>query len=69
MDNYATGGIGASIVIILGILYRIFNTVNHRRMRSECCGKYFSASVDIEETTPKSSSSDEKKVQPKVDVC
>jgi hypothetical protein len=52
MDNYATGGIGASIVIVLGILYRIFNTVNHHRVRSECCGKYFSASVDIDPTTP-----------------
>jgi hypothetical protein len=68
MDNYATGGIGASLVIVLGIAYKIFNTINHHRLRSECCNLRFSASIDVEETTPKSSSSVEKKEQPKEDV-
>lgn len=49
MDNYGAGGIGASIVAILGLIY---SAVNHKRIRSNCCGHLVSASVDIEPTTP-----------------
>ena len=50
MDNYASGGIGASIIVFAGIFYRL---LNHKRIRSQCCGRIWTASVDIEETTPK----------------
>lgn len=50
MDNYSSGGIGAAIVAFLGLLY---SAVNHKRIRSNCCGHLVSASVDIEPTTPK----------------
>ena len=50
MDNYASGGIGASVILFAGILYRV---TNHKRIRSNCCGHIWTASVDIEETTPK----------------
>ena len=50
MDNYASGGIGASIIVFAGIFYKL---LNHKRIRSQCCGRIWSASVDIEETTPK----------------
>jgi hypothetical protein len=50
MDSYASGGIGATIVFILGILYKF---LDHKRLRSRCCG--WSASVDIEDVTPKES--------------
>jgi hypothetical protein len=52
MDNYASGGIGAGIVVALGITYRVYLAVNHHRIRSNCCGKEIVASIDIEKTTP-----------------
>ena len=52
MDNYASGGIGAGAVVVLGILYRVYLAVNHHRVRSNCCGKEMVVSVDIEKTTP-----------------
>jgi hypothetical protein len=54
MDSWASGGIGASIILALGILYKIYNIVNHHRVRSNCCGKKIEVSLDIDETTPKS---------------
>jgi len=50
MDNYASGGIGASVIVFAGILYRL---LNHKRIRSNCCGRIWTASVDIENSTPK----------------
>ena len=49
MDNYASGGIGASIILFAGILYRF---TNHKRIRSNCCGQIWTASVDIDNTVP-----------------
>lgn len=53
MDSYASGGIGATAVIVMGIIYRIYLSINHHRVRSTCCGREVSASIDIEDTTPK----------------
>ena len=53
MDNLASGGIGASVVIGLGIFYRLYLAINHHKLKSTCMGKEFSASIDIDETTPK----------------
>jgi hypothetical protein len=53
MDSFASGGIGASIVVGLGVAYKIYLAVNHHRIRSTCCGKNLEASIDVEETTPK----------------
>ena len=53
MDSFASGGIGASIVVGLGIAYKIYLAVNHHRIRSTCCGKNLEASIDVDETTPK----------------
>ena len=52
MDNYASGGIGAGAVVVLGIAYRVYLAVNHHRVRSNCCGKEMVVSVDVEQTTP-----------------
>ncbi len=52
MDNYASGGIGAGAVVVLGILYRVYLAVNHHRVHSNCCGKELVVSVDVETTTP-----------------
>lgn len=52
-NQYISGGVGASIVIALLVLKQVYNTINHRRIRSRCCGQDLEASVDIEDTTPK----------------
>ena len=49
MDNYSSGGIGAAIVAVIGILY---GAINHKRVRSNCCGYLMTASLDVEPTTP-----------------
>ena len=50
MDNYGAGGIGASVIAVAVIIY---NALNHKRVKSTCCGRMWSASVDVEDTTPK----------------
>lgn len=49
MDTYSSGGVGASIVIVLGILYK---TINHKHIRSKCCGRKIDVSIDVDESTP-----------------
>ena len=53
--SYESGGIGAAIVLIAGILYKIYTAVNHKHLRSRCCGASFDAAIDIDDTgnTPK----------------
>ena len=53
MDNITSGGIGASVVVGLGICYKVYQAINHRRVKSTCMGKECNASIDIDETTPK----------------
>jgi len=53
MDNYASGGVGAVSVLVLGLLYKLYQIINHRRIRSNCCGKVFVVALDIDETTPR----------------
>ena len=52
-NQYISGGIGASVIVALLIAKQIYNTINHKRLRSNCCGNKLEASVDIEDTTPK----------------
>jgi hypothetical protein len=54
MDNssLASGSVGAAIVVGIGIAYKVYTVVNHHRIKSNCMGKEFSASIDIDETTP-----------------
>ena len=51
--SYESGGVGAAIVLTAGILYKVYTAVNHKHLRSRCCGKEFDASIDIDESTPK----------------
>jgi len=48
MDPYASGGVGATVVVVLGLLYKF---LDHKRLRSRCCG--WTVSVDLEDVTPK----------------
>jgi hypothetical protein len=45
-------GVGTGAMAVLGILYRIYLAVNHRRVRSTCCNRACITSIDVEETTP-----------------
>jgi hypothetical protein len=53
MDNISSGAAGAGSIIALGVIYRIYLAINHHKVKSTCMGKEFSASIDIDETTPK----------------
>jgi hypothetical protein len=49
----STGAVGGvSTLAIVTTLVAIYRVINHKRIRSSCCGKKISASVDIEDTTP-----------------
>ena len=54
MDNnqLTTSGLTATFTVIVGIAYKIYMVVNHKRIRSSCCGKKLEASIDIDNTTP-----------------
>jgi hypothetical protein len=54
MDNntLTTAGLASTFTILAGLLYKIYMVVNHKRIRSNCCGKKLEASLDIENTTP-----------------
>jgi hypothetical protein len=51
MDQNATNII-AYVAFISGLGSGIYTALNHRRIRSNCCGKKIEASLDIENTTP-----------------
>jgi len=48
-DDSTITSIVAIVVSLGGIVLGI---VNHKRIRSNCCGKELTASIDVETTTP-----------------
>ena len=55
MDSnyFASGGVGASIVVVIGLIYGM---INHKRSRCNLCGRKIEVSIDVDntgETTPK----------------
>jgi len=42
----------AAVSIAMAIVSLVGAAVNHRRIRSNCCGRMLTASIDIEATTP-----------------
>jgi hypothetical protein len=53
MDNLSSGAAGAGSIVAVGLIYRIYLAVNHHKVKSTCMGKEFSASIDVDQTTPK----------------
>lgn len=51
MDNQTTSALALCGLVVSGITTAIA-AINHRRLRSNCCGKALDMSVDIESTTP-----------------
>lgn len=49
MDNSSILGIVALVISVGGAVVGI---VNHKKVKSKCCGKSLEASLDIESTTP-----------------
>ena len=52
MDLTNAGGIAGLVSLVIVIVDRVLQTVNHKRVRSKCCGKVGEASLDVENTTP-----------------
>ena len=53
MDNYGAGSLGAFVIAMIGVIY---GAINHKKIRSNCCGRSLSASVDVDPTTPEKKS-------------
>ena len=51
MDQYTTNVI-AYVGFVTGVASTIYATINHKRIRSNCCGAKIEASLDVENTTP-----------------
>jgi hypothetical protein len=49
MDSTA---IVSYVSLVLGIGTTILLAINHKRVRSNCCGAKFETSLDVEDTTP-----------------
>ena len=53
MDNDTTQIIGI-LGFIISMVTTFIGVINHKRIKSTCCGRNVSASIDIENTTPTS---------------
>jgi hypothetical protein len=51
-------GIIGLVALGISIIGSILGMINHRRLRSHCCGKDLVASIDVETTTPPESKED-----------
>jgi hypothetical protein len=50
--NETDSSILSMIAIGVSVLTAVVGVINHKRIRSNCCGKVAEASIDIENTTP-----------------
>ena len=51
MDQNTTSVI-AYVGFLTGVSATIYAALNHKRVRSNCCGTKIEASLDVEDTTP-----------------
>lgn len=52
MDGATLGQYSGYIALIISMGAMIIGVVNHKRIRSNCCGREGSVSLDISPTTP-----------------
>ena len=52
LPNRMDGNIMGGVAIFISVVTAVIGFINHKRIRSKCCGREMSASVDIENTTP-----------------
>jgi len=50
--NETDSSILSMIAIGVSVITAVVGVINHKRIRSNCCGKVAEASIDIENTTP-----------------
>jgi hypothetical protein len=58
-------GIIGLVALGISIIGSVLGVINHRRLRSHCCGQDLVASIDLESTTPPESKEDLKIKIPK----
>jgi hypothetical protein len=51
MDNNTSGVLGI-IALVVSVGGSIVAVLNHKRVKSTCCGRTIDASFDVENTTP-----------------
>ena len=47
-----SSGIIAIVSIVISVCGSVLAIMNHKRIRSNCCGKELVTSIDVENTTP-----------------
>lgn len=59
MDSSYGGTVagGTTVIVISGIIYKIYKTINNHSINITCCGRKFSASVNIQDIPAKTESS------------
>jgi hypothetical protein len=48
------------LAITLSVVGTVITAINHHRIRSQCCGRDLTVSIDIEKTSPKKDLIEEK---------
>jgi hypothetical protein len=48
MNTASAVGLGGGATTALFIAYKVFQWVNHRHFRSECCGKVAEGTIDVD---------------------
>jgi len=51
ISTFFTGG--ASGLTITAVIYGIYKVINHKHIRSRCCGTKIDIEVDVKDITPK----------------
>ena len=51
MDNTTSGALGL-VALVISVGSTLLVAINHKRIRSKCCGRSIEASFDIENTSP-----------------
>ena len=54
MDYTSIGGISGIVALVAVVAKGIYEALNHKRCRSNCCGLRSIVSLDVESTTPPS---------------
>lgn len=51
-DALKAGGASATIILIVGVAFKIIQLFCGHRLRSECCGRTATVGVSVEDITP-----------------
>jgi hypothetical protein len=51
-------GMSGGVVGILAIAWQVFKWINHRNIRSHCCGKEVAVGIDVDTPEPSQSKED-----------